>query len=59
MSAARSQTRLRCSDLKFPAHFFSDNFLEMFSSSPQSSLRASNTLQYVGIEGIRLHTMFC
>lgn len=59
MSAAPFLTCLHWSDLKFPARFFRVNFLEVFSSSPQSSPRASNILQYVGIEVICLYPMFC
>lgn len=59
MSAAQFLTCSHWSDLKFPAHFFRVNFLEAFPYSPQSSPRASNTLQYVGIEVICLYPMFC
>lgn len=59
MAAAQFLTCSHWSDLKFSAHFFRVKFLEMFSSSPQSSPRASNALQSVGIEVICLYPMFC
>lgn len=59
MSAAQFLTCSHWSDLKFPAHLFRVKLLEVFSSSPQSSPRATNTLQYMGTEVIRLYPMFC
>lgn len=59
MSAVQFLTCSHWSDLKFPAHFFRVKFLEVFSSSPVSSPRATNILQYVGIEVICFYPMFC